>query len=107
MCPPLLVLPIRAKRTVQLAVTSSQSGDKVRLRFANIYGKHPYLLGECTVKVGSVRAQVTLKGQTQLVIPRGGTTYSDSAPLPVVTGSLVEISNNTIVVTTAPSMVNS
>ena len=92
MCPPLVVLPIRAKRTVQLAVTSSQSGDKVRLRFSNIYGKRPYVLGECTVKAGGVRALVTLEGRTRLVIPCGGLTYSDTVPLHVTRGSLVEVS---------------
>jgi lysophospholipase L1-like esterase len=92
MCSPFLLWPLRPKKTIQFAVTSSLSGVNVRLRFANIYGKRPYRLGECTIKAGGARAQVTMEGRRELVIPRGGTTYSDTVPLPLTSGSLVEIS---------------
>ena len=92
MCPPFVIQPIRPRRTIRFAVTSPLTGDSVRLRFSNMYGKHQYDLGECTISIGGVRAQVTQEGKTQLVIPRGGATYSDEVPLRVMRGDVVELS---------------
>ncbi len=38
------------KKTVVFPVSSPVSGERVRLRFSNIYGKKPYVIGAVTVR---------------------------------------------------------
>jgi lysophospholipase L1-like esterase len=91
-CPLSFSFTKHQKCTIRFSVASPLSGDKVRLRFSNISGKRPYIIGECTVKAGGVRSQVTKDGKKQLIIPRGGTTTSDEVELKVISGEKVEIS---------------
>lgn len=89
---PFSLSPSLAKSTTRFSVMSPLSGDQLRLRFSNIYGKKAYVIGECTVKANGVRCQVTQDGKKQLVIPCGGASYSDAVDLKVMSGENIEIS---------------
>jgi len=91
--PPLLLFLMPPTRsTIRFSVVSPMSGDKLRLGFSNIFGKEPYIIGECTVKSGGARVQITKDGNRQIVVPCGGRIYSDEIALDVASGESIEIS---------------
>ena len=79
------------KKTVVFPVSSPVSGERVRLRFSNIYGKKPYVIGAVTVRAKGQPVPVTCGGKRAFTIPTGGHTFSDPVALPVAAGEALEI----------------
>ena len=79
------------KKTVVFPVSSPVSGERVRLRFSNIYGKKPYVIGAVTVRGKGQPVPVTCGGKRAFTIPTGGHTFSDPVALPVAAGEALEI----------------
>lgn len=79
------------KKTVVFKVTSHISGEAVRMRFSNIYGKKPYEIGALTVWLNGKRYDMTVGGNPSFSIPAGGYTYSDLTEIPVSAGAELEI----------------
>ncbi|MBQ1369406.1 MAG: hypothetical protein IJM83_08405 [Firmicutes bacterium] len=79
------------KKTVVFPVCSPVSGERVRLRFSNIYGKKPYVIGAVTVRTKGQPVPVLCGGKSSFSIPTGGYTFSDPLELPVAAGDTLEI----------------
>jgi lysophospholipase L1-like esterase len=89
-----------ANETIRQIVLSSIGGSEVRVRFSNLYGTAPLMIGRATVAIagtgawvaaGSIR-QLTFGGDTSVVIPPGAELYSDPVTLAVRPLSRLSIS---------------
>ena len=74
------------KKTVVYSVISQVSGEKLRIRFSNHYGKKPYTIGGLTVWAQGEMHTVTRDGSCVFTVPAGESCYSDALPLPVTMG---------------------
>lgn len=79
------------KKTVVFPVGSPVSGKRIRLRFSNIYGKKPYVIGAVTVRAKGHPVPISCGGKKAFMIPTGGHTFSDPIDLPVSAGDTLEI----------------
>ena len=79
------------KKTVVYSVTSQASGNKIRVRFSNHYGKKPYTIGGLTVWAHGEMHAVTRGGNRIFTVPVGESCYSDELSLPVTMGEELEI----------------
>ena len=79
------------KKTIVFTVISHISGETVRMRFSNIYGKKPYKIGALAVWLNGKKYDITVGGNTSFSIPTGGYTYSDPTAIPVSAGAELEI----------------
>ena len=64
------------KKTIVFTVISHISGETVRMRFSNIYGKKPYKIGALAVWLNGKKYDITVGGNTSFSIPTGGYTLS-------------------------------
>ena len=81
------------KVTARNRVTSTLSGDTIRLTLSNAYGTSPLTIGEITVAIGnksvaravdlSTMVKATVGGNTSVTIPAGQTVQTDPIKLPV------------------------
>ena len=78
-------------KTVVFPVISPVSGERIRLRFSNIYGKKPYVIGAVTVRGKEQSVPVSCDGKRLFTIPTGGHTFSDPVALSVAAGDTLEI----------------
>ena len=79
------------KKTVVYSVISHVSGEKLRVRFSNHYGKKPYTIGGLTVWAQGEMHTVTRDGSCVFTVPAGESCYSDEVTLPVTMGEELEI----------------
>ena len=79
------------KKTVVYSVISQVSGEKLRIRFSNHYGKKPYTIGGLTVWAQGEMHTVTRDGSCVFTVPAGESCYSDALTLPVTMGEELEI----------------
>lgn len=79
------------KKTVVYSVISQVSGEKLRVRFSNHYGKKPYTIGGLTVWAQGEMHTVTRDGSCVFTVPAGESCYSDALTLPVTMGEELEI----------------
>lgn len=79
------------KKTVVYSVISQVSGEKLRVRFSNHYGKKPYTIGGLTVWAHGEMHTVTRDGSRVFTVPAGESCYSDELTLPVTMGEELEI----------------
>ena len=59
------------KKTVVYSVISQVSGEKLRVRFSNHYGKKPYTIGGLTVWAQGEMHTVTRDGSCVFTVPAG------------------------------------
>ena len=89
-----------AMRTV---ITPTASGDEIRIKFSNYYGKEPLVIDRAKVALSDTSEtasgidQFSMKpiifsGDDKVTIPVGGEVYSDPIPLKVVAGEDIAIS---------------
>lgn len=79
------------KKTVVYSVISQVSGEKLRVRFSNHYGKKPYTIGGLAVWAHGEMHTVTRDGSRVFTVPAGESCYSDELTLPVTMGEELEI----------------
>jgi len=73
-----------ANQTVSQTTTVSATGDRLRIRFSNIYGAAPVRIGAVSVALGDgAPVPVTFDGAAALVLPAGAPRLSDPVTLPV------------------------
>lgn len=82
---------LRNKKTVVFPITAPVSGEKLRIRFANHFGKKPYHVGAMTVWVDGMPHTVTMNEKHAFCVPTGGVVYSDVLDLPVAAGMELEL----------------
>jgi lysophospholipase L1-like esterase len=87
-------------QTVRMIVHPNASGQAVRIRLSNAFGKKPLTFGKATIAdtkegasvvAGSVR-QLSFDGKQSVTIPAGEEIYSDPIPFEVTDGSDLTIS---------------
>lgn len=74
------------KKTVVFHVTPQVSGEKLRVRFSNHYGKKPYAIGGLTVWAQGKMHPITSGGSGSFSVPVGESCYSDEISFPVTQG---------------------
>lgn len=79
------------KKTVVFHVTPQVSGEKLRVRFSNHYGKKPYAIGGLTIWAQGKMHPVTSSGNGSFSVPVGESCYSDEIPFPTAQGEELEI----------------
>lgn len=79
------------KKTVVFRATSQVSGERLRIRFSNRYGKKPYRIGGLTVWAQGSMYTVTRGGSSAFSVPVGESCYSDELPFPAKQGEELEI----------------
>ena len=79
------------KKTVVFHVTPQVSGEKLRVRFSNYYGKKPYAIGGLTIWAQGKMHPVTSGGSGSFSVPVGESCYSDEIPFPTAQGEELEI----------------
>ena len=92
--------PAINNETVRQIVVPSLSGEALRLRISNEYGKQPVHLGKVTVGIALRGAQVRkdslhtarFDGQESASVPPGGALVSDSVHLPIHAGKPLAVS---------------
>lgn len=89
---PMESAPLFAHATVRTVVHPTVGGDRVRLRFSNLYGRAPLKIGAVRVTVGAVSADVNFKGEKGVIIPAHGTAVSDSVDLKIAAGADLVVS---------------
>lgn len=70
-------------KTIVWNTISYSAGDRIRIRFSNIYGKKPYKIGGVTICTKENRYAVTWNGKKEFEIPVGDRIYSDEIPMRV------------------------
>ena len=88
---PYLSFMMPKRCTVGFEITSAVNAEKLRIRFSNLLGKIPTIVGECTIKDNGKRVNITKDGEMEFVIPCGESVYSDEVDLKVMSGESVEI----------------
>ena len=82
-----------ANQTVSQTTTVSATGDRLRIRFSNIYGAAPVRVGAVSVAVGDgAPVPVTFEGVNGVTLPAGVPFLSDPVTLPVKALDRVTIS---------------
>lgn len=84
------VLPGK-KKTVCFKTKVYANGDKLRMRFCNIYGRKAYKIGAITVIAGGKFYDITVGGERSFSVPQNGYVYSDVLALPLKDGDEIEI----------------
>lgn len=76
-------------RTVRLETVFNLTGDMVRLRFGNLFGKTPVRIGPISLWNGRSNAEITFGGISSLKLAPGHTVQSDEVYLPIRAGDKV------------------
>ena len=79
------------RKTVVFHVTPQVSGEKLRVRFSNHYGKKPYAIGGLTIWAQGKMHPVTSSGNGSFSVPVGESCYSDEISFPAAQGEELEI----------------
>ncbi len=78
-------------KTVVFTILSPASGDRLRIRFSNRYGKTPSKIGALTVRIGNSLCPVTLNGKETFSVPTDAEYVSDEVPVSVSAGEPIEL----------------
>src|SRR5688572_19029001 len=90
--PPMKAAPTFSNATVRTVVRLTVGGDRLRLRFSNVYGHTPLKIGVVHVTVGMGSQDVLFKERSQVTLPAGMSTVSDAVSLKTAAGQEVVIS---------------
>lgn len=99
--PPLYRAPDVAGRTVRQIVYSTLSGDVVRVRISNAYGKTPLVIEDLRIArsgagaaiQSGTEARVAFGGKASVTVPPGGEVDSDPASIAIAAGTPYAISS--------------
>ncbi len=95
----LLGIPVQ-KVAVRTVVRPTASGEKMRVKFSNVYGKEPLVINRATVAVSTGKSYIdtsttkylTVDNSLTFEIPAGGEVYSDEIKFNTVQGEEIAIS---------------
>ncbi len=74
-------------KTVFFRVHTPVNGNRLRIRFSNLYGKKDTVIDSAAVFVNGKRCAVTMENRMSITIPKGTQKYSDPLPVPVSAGA--------------------
>ena len=88
---------------VRTVITPTASGDEIRIKFSNYYGKEPLVINRAKVALSDTSQTasgidvlslkpIIFSGDDKVTIPVGGEVYSDPIPLKVTAGEDIAVS---------------
>lgn len=81
-----------ADATVQTRIVVATGGGRLRLRYSNLYGQTPLLIGAVSVLANGVRMSMTFGGAADVTVAPGRTILSDPVALNTQSGNTLTVS---------------
>lgn len=79
------------RQSVRQVVRLTAGGERVRVRFSNVYGTSPVRIAAGSVAAGGVVVRLAFEGSAEGEMPARGELVSDSVQLPVAAGESVVV----------------